>query len=249
MMAKNNVVRLAGGEMARPRRHGAVHLADSAVEALVEAIKILIDTRNLGVGDPLPSERELCEMFGSSRTTVREAMRILKAYGVVEVRPKVGAVIIDRRIDAVFDLYSFNTLELSLQTFLDTQGFRRLIEVGGMEILFEKASSAEIADLRAINDAMSAEDTLQKGAVHDFRFHARLVSILDNQQVNDIYRFMKPVMLKIMENGVNLRKLGGIIHEEHAGIVDALEARDRMAFQYRVSRHLEAGLSLFKDEE
>src|SRR5690606_19667292 len=105
---------------------------DSAVETVVDGIRTLIDDRNLGVGDALPSERELTEMFSSSRNTVREAMRILKAYGLVDVRPKVGAVIIDRRMDAVFDLYSFNSLDLSRQTFLDTQGFRRLIEVGGI---------------------------------------------------------------------------------------------------------------------
>jgi DNA-binding FadR family transcriptional regulator len=165
------------------------------------------------------------------------------------VRPKAGAVLIDRRIDAVFDLFSFNTLELSLQTFLDTQGFRRLIEVGAMEALFEKTTAADIAELRAINDAQAGEQSLQKGAAHDYRLHARLVSIIGNRQIDDIYRFMKPVMLRIMENGVNLKKLGGIIYEEHAGIIDALEARDRMAYPYRVSRHLEAGLSLFRQED
>src|SRR5688572_4813578 len=133
---------------------GRVHLADSAVETTVEQIKDLIDGRNLGVGDPLPSERELCEMFSSSRNTVREAMRILKTYGVVEVRPKVGAVIIDRRMDAVFDLYSFNTLELSRETFIDTQGFRQLIEVGALDTLFANVTAEDIAALRAINDAM-----------------------------------------------------------------------------------------------
>src|SRR5690349_6641004 len=123
MTARSNVVRLK--QRGARQKQGAVHLYDSAVETLVGQIKALIDKRNLGVGDPLPSERELGEMFTSSRTTVREAMRILKAYGVVDVRPKVGAVIIDRRMDAVFDLYSFNTLELNRQTYLDTQSFRR----------------------------------------------------------------------------------------------------------------------------
>ena len=225
-----------------------VHLADSAVEAVVDQIKTLIDERNLVVGDALPSERELCEMFSSSRNTVREAMRILKTYGVVEVRPKTGAVIVDRRMDAVFELYSFNTLELSRETFLDTQGFRRLIEVGAVETLFERTTAAQIAELREINDAMSREDSVPKGAVHDYRLHARLVSIIENRQIDDIYRIMKPVMLRIMENGVNLRKFNGIIHSEHAAIIDALEARDRFAYQYHVHRHLEAGLSLFKEK-
>lgn len=244
-MPQANVIPLSANTPARaPSR---VHLADSAVEAVVEQIKDLIDGRNLGVGDALPSERELCEMFSSSRNTVREAMRILKTYGVVEVRPKIGAIIIDRRMDAVFELYSFNTLELSRETFLDTQSFRRLIEVGAAEILFERTTAADIAELRTINDAMAGEDTVPKGAVHDYRLHACLVSILENRQINDIYRIMKPVMLRIMENGVNLRKFGGIIHDEHAAIIDALEARDRFAYQYHVNRHLEAGLTLFKE--
>jgi DNA-binding FadR family transcriptional regulator len=201
------------------------------------------------VGDPLPSERELGEMFSSSRTTVREAMRILKTYGVVEVRPKVGAVIIDRRMDAVFDLYSFNTLELSIQTFVDTQGFRKLIELGAIDTLFEKATPADIAELRAINDAMQAEPSIERASLRDFSFHARLVGILGNRQIDDIYRIMKPVMLKIMENGINRRKFGATNSGEHAGIIDALEARNRFAYQYRVASHLEAGLALFKEAD
>ena len=233
----------------RLQRKGSVHLADSAVEQLVGQIKELIEERNLSVGDPLPSERELVEMFASSRTTVREAMRILKTYGVVDVRPKVGAVITDRRMDAVFDLYSFNTLELSRQTFLDTQGFRRLIEVGGVDILLERITADDIADLRAINEAMHLEASPVGAAQHDFRFHARLVAVMGNRQIDEMYRVMKPVMLMIMENGVSRRKFDGANYNQHAGMVDALESRDRLAFQYRATEHLEMGLALFKEED
>lgn len=246
-MARDNVVPLVNAERPRNRR-GEVHLADSAVESVVAAIRTLIDSRNLGVGDPLPSERELCEMFTSSRNTVREAMRILKTYGVVEVRPKVGAVIIDRRMDAVFDLYSFNTLELSRETFLDTQGFRQLIEVGAIDTLFAKATAEDIAALRALNDAMNNEHTVERAALQDFRFHSRLIAILGNRQISEMYRIMKPVMLKIMENGVSRRKFGGENYGEHAAIVDALEARNRFAYQHLVSMHLEAGLALFRED-
>ncbi len=232
-----------------PRTHSRVHLANSAVETLVSHIRTLIDEQNLGVGDALPSERELTEMFSSSRNTVREAMRILKAYGLVDVRPKVGAVIIDRRMDAVFDLYSFNSLELSRKTFLDTQGFRRLIEVGGIDLLLDQATPDDIAELRSINDQMPEQTDYAGAAQQDYRFHLRLVSILDNRQIVEIYRVMKPVMLKIMENGVSRAKFDGINYAQHAAIVDALEARDRLAFQYRMAEHLEMGLALFKEEQ
>ena len=82
-----------------------------------------------------------------------------------------------------------------------------------------------------------------------FRFHARLVAIMQNRQVNEMYRVMKPVMLMIMENGVSRRKFDGANYLQHSGIVDALESRDRLAFQYRATEHLEMGLALFKEEE
>jgi GntR family transcriptional repressor for pyruvate dehydrogenase complex len=245
MMAKSNVVPL---ETSGRRQRAGVHMADSAVESVVAGIRGLIDAQNLGVGDSLPSERELCELFASSRNTVREAMRILKTYGVVDVRPKVGAIIIDRRMDAVFDLYSFNTLELSRETFLDTQGLRQLIEVGSIETIFERVTAEDMAALRSINEIMNSEDTVERAAILDFKFHARLVAILGNRQIDEMYRIMKPVMLRIMENGLSRRKFGGENYGEHAGIVDALEARGRIAYQYRMTTHLEAGLALFKDD-
>jgi DNA-binding FadR family transcriptional regulator len=228
--------------------HGGVHLTNSAVETLVDHIRALIDEKNLGVGDALPSERELTEMFSSSRNTVREAMRILKAYGLVDVRPKVGAIIIDRRMDAVFDLYSFNSLELSRQTFLDTQGFRRLIEVGGIDVLLDKTTPTDIAELRAINDTMQEQSNHVGAAQEDFRFHLRLVTIMGNRQITEVYRVMKPIILKIMENGVSRAKFDGTNYMQHAGIVDALETGDRLAFQYRVAEHLDMGLTLFREE-
>ena len=106
-------------------------VATSAVEDLVVRIRSLISDRHLGVGDSLPSERELCELFATSRNTVREAMRMLKAYGVVDVRPKVGAIITDNRMVRVFDLFSFNTIEISRKTFADIrtpEGKERLRE-------------------------------------------------------------------------------------------------------------------------
>src|SRR5690606_37949138 len=121
-----------------------------------------------------------------------------------------------------------------------------LIEVGSLEILFDKAAPEDIAALRAINDAMRAEETAGPASLQDFRFHSRLVSILGNRQINELYRIMKPVMLRIMENAAG-RRHGEENFAEHAAIVDAIEARNRIAYQYRMTMHLEAGLALFEE--
>lgn len=220
---------------------------DSAVALVVGRIKQLFEDGNLGVGDPLPSERELCEICASSRTTVREAMRILKAYGVVEVRPKTGAVIIDRRMDAAFELFSFSTLQLSTQTFLDTQGFRLLVEVGAFDTLIDRMTPADTADLRAINEVMRGQDDPHAASVEDFRFHAKLVAIVGNRQLDELYRITRPVMLRIMQSGAERGRIAAN-YTEHEGIVDALVRHDRLAFQYRVAAHLGAARGLFASE-
>src|SRR4051794_17874559 len=56
---------------------------------IIDQIRQLIHSGQLATGARLPSERDLCVQFGVSRVTVREALRVLEANGLVEIR--VGA--------------------------------------------------------------------------------------------------------------------------------------------------------------
>lgn len=219
----------------------------SAVDAMVLNIRGLISDGKLGVGDSLPTERELCERFQASRNTVREAMRILKAYGVVSVRPKVGATIIDDRMERALDLFSFNTLDVSRRTFNDIQGFRKLIEVGSVDALFDQMRPDDLAEMRLINAKLRAATSIAEASEQDFQFHLRLVMILDNRAVCDVYRIMKPVIIRIMERAKQLRDFTGDTYEQHSAVVDALGLRDRIRYQYALQSHLQIGIKAFAD--
>jgi len=221
----------------------------SAVDTMVLNIRGLISEGKLGVGDSLPTERELCDRFQASRNTVREAMRIMKAYGIVSVRPKVGAIIVDDRMERALDLFSFDTLDISRRTFNDIQGFRKLIEVGSVDAIFEQMRPDDIAEMRDINDRLRAAGSIAEASEEDFRFHLRLVSILDNRAVCDVYRIMKPVIIRIMERAKELRDFTGDTYEQHAAVVDALAARDRIRYQYALQSHLHVGVKTFQDPE
>src|SRR6201985_765690 len=62
---------------------------DRVSQVIVDQIRLLIRDGRLQLGDRLPSERELSQRFGVRRVTVREALRILEASGLVAI--KVGA--------------------------------------------------------------------------------------------------------------------------------------------------------------
>jgi DNA-binding FadR family transcriptional regulator len=55
-------------------------------EDVVEQVRASIASGSIGVGERLPSERELAEQFGVSRATLREALRALEAMGMLEIR-------------------------------------------------------------------------------------------------------------------------------------------------------------------
>lgn len=217
----------------------------SAVDEMVQSIRGLISSEGLTVGDNLPTERELCERFEASRNTVREAMRILKAYGIVSVRPKVGATIIDDRMERALDLFSFNTLEVSRDTFVDVQGFRGLLEVASVDLLFEKIVAQDIADLHTANEDLRNAKTELDASEADFRFHTRLIGIMGNKAVLDVYKIMKPVILRIMLRGKTRQTFSTLTFAEHAEVLQALEARDRTAYQYKMKTHLENGFRHF----
>jgi DNA-binding FadR family transcriptional regulator len=183
--------------------------SSSAVDQALAQIRELIVVGGLKVGDKLPTERELCERFSSSRTTVREAMRMLSAYGVVEVRPKVGATIVDQRMNRAFDLFSFNVDEISRKTFDDIQGFRELFETGSVLQIFAAITSVDLDELHAINREMVRAKSVVDASEHDLRFHTRLVSVIDNKSILDIYRIMTPVILRIMQRGKTRRTIEG----------------------------------------
>jgi GntR family transcriptional regulator, transcriptional repressor for pyruvate dehydrogenase complex len=212
----------------------------SAVDQAVESIRELIRARSLKVGDLLPTEMQLASMFGAGRNTIREAVRILKAYGIVESKQKLGTVITDRRWHAVADLYSFG-LDISVNTFEDVQGFRRLIEINLADTLFARIDAQTIEQLRAINGELRSADDLRATEL-DFAFHETIVATSGNRTLSDVYGILRPIVMQLMQLGKKVRAALDGTYLEHEEIIKAIETRDRIAYAYHMSRHLKAGL-------
>ena len=109
--------------------------------------------------------------------------------------------------------------------------------MGAIDKLFEHVTAADVAEsARDQRHDAGRQSRRRSRRSRTIGFHARLVAIVDNQQINEIYGIMKPVMLKIMENGLARRKFGaGENFGEHASIVDALESRNRLAYQFHMA--------------
>ena len=213
----------------------------SAVDRLVEQLRDLIAERGLGIGDALPTERDLGEQFQAGRNTVREALQVLRAFGLVETRPKVGAVISGGHGEAIRRLFAVHN-GISPDSFRDLQGFRRIIETGVGDHIILHASEADLDRLAATNARILTAQDAEEAARYDYEFHEAIVELSGNRTTLATYRMMRMVIQELMRLGKAERPVQSATYEAHAEIVEALRARDRIAYAYLMSRHLEFGL-------
>ncbi|PID91845.1 MAG: GntR family transcriptional regulator, partial [Bacteroidetes bacterium] len=131
-----------------------------------------IREKKLPVGSKLPTEREMCESFGVSRTALREALRRLSARGLINIHKGSGMYVSELNIED-----AIKTLNLYYDLKFDRNLIAQIIEVRQM---FEP----EIARYAARN--RTDEDLAElRGNIAQFRScnpdNTQLESDLDNR--------------------------------------------------------------------
>jgi DNA-binding FadR family transcriptional regulator len=211
----------------------------SAVDAIVHDVRAMIESGALKVGDGLPGERDLAAQLGVSRNTVREAIKRLEAYGIVETKQKDGARIVNRSLEAMIEILSFR-LEPDERTFSDVQGFRKTLETGVVTAIIERVNDKDLAELDAINQRLRVGSGLLALAEADLHFHVRFLAIAGNDTILKVYDVLSGVILQIMTLGKAMGSAGMTL-EEHGGIIDALNRRDETLARERITKHLKSG--------
>lgn len=156
----------------------------SITDAVVERIKDMICTGECIVGEKLPTESNLCEMFQVSRTSVREAIRVLQASGYVDIRPGKGAFVADYTGSKK---RSWSDSEEA--KFSDFMEVRMAIETLSVKLSVERASEAQITELKEIQKKFAAAYESQDAVrmtILDERFHTKIVEFSGNQLLVNI---------------------------------------------------------------
>jgi len=120
---------------------------------VVEQIQDAIVTKKLAPGTRLPAERDLKEMFNTSRGTLREALRVLEQKGLIEIKLGVTGGAIVKRIDTDNIMESLALLIRSGEVSLGhLSEFRIKIEGSLMELATERATPDDIQEMERLFD-------------------------------------------------------------------------------------------------
>jgi GntR family transcriptional repressor for pyruvate dehydrogenase complex len=219
-------------------------LSDKVAELMLDTIL----SRRLQVGDRLPSERELGEQFGVSRTVVREAVRALVAKGVIEVRSGSGL-----RVAAVDAAAVSESMSLYLRggtlDFEKVHEVRALLEVHIAGIAAERATEADIARLREVHRRMDREHTdVEAAALDDLEFHRVIAAATQN----DLYLLL---MDSIGSALIDIRRenLGSgsapMTLSQHERVLESIAAGDADGAREAMGAHLEGVAAWWREHQ
>jgi GntR family transcriptional regulator, transcriptional repressor for pyruvate dehydrogenase complex len=214
-------------------------LAHDVVDGLTGRIR----DGSLATGEKLPTEAEIMEAFGVSRTVVREAISRLQAAGLVETRHGVGTFVV-----GLGDAASFRIAPGQLETLQDVIAVLELrigVETESAALAAMRRTPENLQTLRnALKAFISAVEEGRDAVGPDFQFHLEIARATQNHHFVDLMATLGGMMIPrarleppgplTPEREAYLRK----VNAEHESIVDAIAHQDPEAARAAMRTHL-----------
>lgn len=230
----------------------------SRPQRVAEAIKSWVVDEGLRPGDRLPSEPELIERFAMAKGTIREAVRILEAQGLVKTRTGPGGGVFihevseERAAALLGNYFYFKNL-----TIADIYQLRGVLEP---ELAASLAGRLSEDDLAALEETMKTyarparnADEEREQHIQSLRFHALLAEMSDNPLLRFLIRFTANMLSEItVSRGLydppnpELWKRG---MDYQARLVAALRAGDAEAARAVLQEHMQTARRLMEHQE
>jgi len=156
----------------------------SVTDAVAENIKNIICTGEFPIGSKLPTETKICQELKVSRTSVREAFRLLQAQGYVEIRPGRGAFVADFQTGN-----QVNWFQIDNAKYNDYMEVRIAIEILAVRLAVERATGTQIKQLEDVHNSflkVSALHNSAKMVILDERFHTLIIEYTQNPLLKKI---------------------------------------------------------------
>lgn len=220
-----------------PPRH-AVGRLQGVTNRVVDEISSYIESNGLAPGDRLPPERVFIDRLNVSRSSLREALRVLSTIGIIDVRHGDGMYVAATREmlsaapTALFDA----TEEYALRNLVET---RIGIEIAAVSAAVRRATDEELLGLQRFLDDQEKE----LAANPDFSweplgFEIAIIELTGNNWLYDV-----EIMLRDAWRGLSsgLRTSVGRHHEwqsEHRAILASMRSRNMTQAQRLVMAHL-----------
>jgi DNA-binding FadR family transcriptional regulator len=213
-------------------------------QILLQIEEAIIDGR-LKPGDRLPPERDLAQTFGVSRSSVREALRVLEKFGVIMARrgtgPDAGSIVAASAQNGLESALRLHVGLLRIPT-KDMVEVRAVLEQQAALKAAERADDKMTARLHEIVDGMRGVTAIGEFNELDTEFHVELARVSGNALLPVLMEALRGTMRRAMLEGfdrlADWRAERDHLVGEHERMVGYIEAGDQVAAAAAVQSHV-----------
>lgn len=216
---------------------------DPLAKQLVDAIAERISSGRYKSGDRLPSEQELIEEFGVSRTVVREAIANLKAVGMVSTRQGLGAFVL--RDAAIIPFRIEESALEAVNEAIAVLEVRISLESEAAYLAAIRRDDSHLARMREALDTMAAAVEAGEDAIDaDLAFHSAIAAATGNKHFLALFSYLGSLLIPRarlryghLEDEARRDYLRRI-NEEHRTLFTAIERQDPEGARAAIRLHL-----------
>lgn len=218
----------------------------TVADQVIDQIKALLAGGDLRPGSQLPPERQLAEMLGVSRPSLREALRALEYAGILETRVGEGVFVSDGSGMLSNNIQMSHLLQqYALEEMIEV---RKVLETASIQRAVARASEEDIAAVAKVHEESRGQLHNREGfAAADYAFHQAIIEASGNS----IFVVMLQTMRQMMSE-FNIELLATVkgrkaVVQNHEEILEALTARDGGKATEVLERHLDNVVCSMRD--
>ena len=207
-------------------------------QQVTEVLMQLITSKTLAPGQFLPSEAELCQRFGVSRPTLRQALRALEVRGLVSAKRGIGVVVTDRTREVATDSIQLMLLRGDADQD-DLLEVRWALESQAAKLAATRATEA---DLRALNESITV---MRSGAASsadyieaDLAFHLCLAEASRNAVLVALTNAISNLLREAITATYTIDGHTDGRLQDHKRVLDAVVARNPTEAEASMQAHL-----------
>jgi len=205
----------------------------SIVQNVIDQLTEAMIKGNIKPGDKIPTELELSESFGVGRNSIREAIKILVAFGVLEIRRPEGTFVCQGFSQQMINPFLYGIILNQGDSYKSLKEFRKTVEEGIIKLCIRNHDESDfkiIEDiyLKLISAIKNKSTDVDQVFKLDDEFHKAIASATHNmlmQSINDLLRILTTA--KRYETTIHLldNETDYFINS-HKSIYDAIKAKD-----------------------
>jgi GntR family transcriptional repressor for pyruvate dehydrogenase complex len=205
---------------------------------VAEQLRSQIAEGRFGVGDYLPPQKELAERFGVGLSTIREAVQLLSASGLLKSYPGKGTWVNEDALSTFIHPQAVKTRlgELKARQVYEA---RSVIEVALTELAANRASPADIGKIYQALQAMERAASDQEFVEADLSFHLMVARAGHNELLEQFYQLVQKLLTQVINELIQLPHVKSESISLQRAIYEAVKDGDILAAQKAAQAHMD----------